>query len=430
MNHTLSIRGQKAVDQVLRSDFEIFFEASKDLFHPTENPDGKITLNVAENVLSWPSLKDKIEIITLTQSIPDWVAGYTSCLGNPDFLESLAGFLSRYLFKCEIPSETLGISAGATAIVEVTSWILCDRGDIAMIPAPSYPVYTMDIGNKGGVERYDIISHNDISDLNQGHPLSIKHLSKAYNEIISAGKRPRMLILTAPDNPTGTVYSISKLKEITAWCIGNEVHLVVNEIYGLSLILDNEEQLPEFISFATIMEEMKSPYLHLWYSLSKDLGISGFRVGVVHSYNNSLLKAYDNLNAPHMVSNHTQWMLGQILSDDEFLPSYIHENQKRLTHSFRIVTDKLDALSIPYVNATGSLFVWLDMSEFIQEQTPEGDHHLWMDIYNKTGVLLTPGDGFGHEGYGLFRLVYSCVPSDHLKEAMDRIETYIQSFRT
>jgi aspartate/methionine/tyrosine aminotransferase len=342
----------------------------------------------------------------------------------------MAGFLSKYLFKSEISPETLAISAGATAIVEVTSWILCDRGDVAMIPAPSYPVYTMDFGNKGGVVRYDILTHVDINDLNREHPLTIVHLENARDEIIASGKKARMLILTAPDNPTGTVFSISQLKEIAAWCIGNEIHLVVNEIYGLSLILNNEGELPEFTSFATIMGEQKSPYLHLWYSLSKDLGISGFRVGLVHSYNDSLLKAYDNLNAPHMVSNHTQWMLGQILSDDEFLPSYIQENQKRLTRSFRVVTHRLSALSIPFVEATGSLFVWLDMSEFLQEHTPEGDHRLWMDIYNKTGVLLTPGDGFGHEGYGLFRLVYSCVPAEYLREAMDRIETYVQSFRT
>jgi hypothetical protein len=66
------------VDQVLRSDFELFYEASKDPFHPTDNRDGKTTLNGAENILSWPSFKDKKEITILTQSIPDGVAGYTS----------------------------------------------------------------------------------------------------------------------------------------------------------------------------------------------------------------------------------------------------------------------------------------------------------------------------------------------------------------
>jgi len=100
--------------------------------------------------------------------------------------------------------------------------------------------------------------------------------------------------------------------------------LIVNEIYGLSIIntkhpaIKNEYQKHrKFVSFAPMMQAKQSPYLHLWYALSKDLGISGFRVGILYTLNETLIKGYDNFNVPHLISNHTQWLLSEILVANE-----------------------------------------------------------------------------------------------------------------
>ncbi len=424
--HQLSKRGTNAVGQVLRKDLDIFFEATQDLYDEQSNPNGKVTLNVAENVLSWPLLKRKIRQICADNDIPEWVSQYTSSLGHPDFLEALAEFFTNFLCEVEVSPSHLAVSAGATPVIELTSWILCDSGDVAVIPAPSYPVYTMDIGNKSTVERYDLITHHQTEELFGGPVLEISHLEKVVADLESKGKNFRMLVITSPDNPTGGIYPIEKLEEIADWCIARSIHLVVNEIYGLSLIPSYNDVGAPFRSFTGMMARKNSNLLHRWYSLSKDFGASGFRVGVLHTLNPSLLKAYDNLNAPHMVSNHTQWLFQHVLSDRDFLTEYIQENQKRLEASCTMACAVLDELHIPYVPVQGSLFIWMDMSAFLSEQSQEAEDELWMDIYIKTGVLLTPGDGFGHTLKGMFRLVYSCVPPRHLEEAMDRIKGYVQ----
>ena len=427
--HQLSKRGTKAVGQVLRKDFEIFFEAARDLYDEQSNPHGKVTLNVAENVLSWPLLKRKIRQVCSDNDIPEWVSQYTSSLGHPDFRGALADFFTTFLCDVEVSPSHLAASAGATPVVELTSWILCDQGDVAVIPAPSYPVYTMDIGNKSAVERNDLVTHHHTEELWSGPVLEISHLEKVYAELESKGKNFRMLVITSPDNPTGGIYPIEKLEEIADWCIARSIHLVVNEIYGLSLIPSYAGEGAPFQSFAGIMAGKNSQLLHRWYSLSKDFGASGFRVGVLHTLNESLLKAYDNLNAPHMVSNHTQWLFQHVLSDRNFVADYIQENQKRLETSCMMACSILDEIQIPYVPVQGSLFIWMDMSAFLSEQTQEAEDRLWMDIYNQTGVLLTPGDGFGHTLKGMFRLVYSCVPLQHLEEAMQRLKGYVENAR-
>ncbi|MFT5765504.1 MAG: aspartate/methionine/tyrosine aminotransferase, partial [Saprospiraceae bacterium] len=363
---SLSLRGDQASNTSLRVDMEIYGEATENIFHPTENPDGALLLNMAENNLSWYLLKEKIASLVKENEIPDWVSNYTSSMGAPVFREALAGFISRFLTKRLINSNHLACSAGATPVVEVTSWILGNPGDVAVFPAPSYPVYKQDINNKAAIERYDLITHEDISEIIDGPNVRIPHLDAALADIESQGKRFRMLVLTNPDNPTGGMYSYKQLQKITKWCLAHNIHLIVNEIYGLSLIDTTHPEIAgdytkavDFISFAEIMQDEQSDYLHLWYSLSKDIGVSGFRVGAVYSLNEQFLQAYNNLNAPHMVSNYTQWIFQMVLGDHDFMADYIEKNQAALTASYAVVVKHLRSAGVAYAPSRGSLFVWI-----------------------------------------------------------------------
>ena len=432
----LSTRGSRAASTPLRIDYGAYAEAVANAYHPIDNPDGALPLNRAENVLSWPDLKTKIEAITAENEIPAWVPLYASARGAPEFREAVASFLSEHLTGCPIDPDHLGVSAGATGVIEMTSFILADAGDVAVIPAPCYPVYRQDIGNLSGVERYDLVTHHELSEIAQGPTLSLAHLERARVEIEAAGKRFRMLILTTPDNPTGGIYPENLLSEVADWCIEREVHLTVNEIYGLSIIdtghpviaSDYSEDVA-FASFANVMAVKQSDLLHLWYAVSKDLGISGFRVGFVYSHNAALLEAYENLNLTHSVSNHSQWVLQCLLSDSEFINGYVTRNQERLTESYTTVIGYLKRLDLPYVPSRGSLFVWLDLSEFMNGDSDDAELELWQELFQTTGVLLTPGVGFGHTKRGLFRIVYPCVSIEELEVAMTRLEGFVRERR-
>lgn len=429
---SLSQRGAIASNSVLRFDLEIFFEAVQNLYHKEDNPDGTFPLNIAENKLSWPVLKSKMREITSENDIPDWVSNYTSSLGAPEVRQAIAAFLSRFLTGCLINPAEIGMSAGATSVIEMTAWILGEPGDVAVFPAPCYPVYKQDMGNKAGVERYNLVTHHELAEISKGPVLDIPHLEKAFNDIKSQGKRFRFLVLTTPDNPTGGVFEYEKLLKITDWCLERDIHLIVNEIYGLSLIntrhpelKDDYQKVTEFISFARIMETKKSDFLHLWYAFSKDFGASGFRVGLVYSHNEQFIKAYENFNATHMVSNYAQWIFQKVLEDHDFVDHYIQINQTLLTESYLVAVKTFRKLNIPYVPAAGSLFVWIDLSEFLPEQSQEAENQFWLELYQETGILLTPGEGFGHTKKGQFRVVFPCLPKANLEVAMQRLGDYV-----
>lgn len=434
---TLSLKGISAAQTPARVDMEIYFEALGNRYHRDQNPTGTFPMNVAENHLCWDMLREKIQQITRENDIPEWVASYGDPSGIPDFREATANFLSKFLIKKPIDPNTLACSVGATSVIEMTAFLLANPDSTAVIPAPSYPVYTGDIGVFPGVKRYDLQTHLELDELKNGIPISIAQLEKSKEDIESSGSNFSMLILTSPDNPTGGIYSEKQLRTITDWCISHQIHLVVNEIYGLVRInhqhpdLIQDYPLPiEFISFGSIMQEYESPYLHLWHSFSKDFGISGFRIGTLHSYNEDLIKAYKNVGLGHSISNYTQWTLTEVLKDMDFLDSYFSAFQEALTESYLIVRSTLKELNIPFNPSYGSLFIWMDLSEFLKEKSAKSEEELWLNIYQKSGILLTPTAGFGHQKHGLYRIVITSFDHEDLQLAMKRLKDYVNAKRS
>lgn len=432
----ISQRGYAAAEKPVRVDLELYSQAIKNKYHKDHNPDGAFPMNVAENHLCWDLLREKMESITRSKNIPEWVASYGDPAGVRSFREAVAGFLSDFLVHQEVPADTLACSAGATSVIEMTSFLLADPGDTAVIPAPSYPVYTMDIGTLPGVKRFDLQTHHHIHELKDGFPIHISQLEEARKSIEAQGSRFRMLILTTPDNPTGGIFAESQLEKLADWCNTHKIHMIVNEIYGLSRIdVQHPEIVAEyphpisFVSFARLMEKKKSPYLHFWYSFSKDLGISGFRIGLLHTYNQELIQAYRNAGMPHCISNYTQWVMQEVLANKAFMQSYIAASQKALTEAYIAVIRYLKALQIPFTPSYGSLFVWLDASEFLHDDSEDGQHALWLEIFEKTGILLTPGAGFGHSKKGLFRMVITSVEAEALEVAMERFSQFVRDKR-
>ena len=424
---SLSDRGKSAAVSPLRADFELFDEVMQDHYDAATNPNGKIPLCIAENVLGWPPLRDKLRAISQEKIPPDWVGTYTSILGHPDFRAALAHFLTRRLGGDALNPANLVVSAGATATIELSAFLLADADDYAVIPAPAYTAYTPDLGNRAGVRRYDL--QVAASDEHPGYyDLKRTDLDAAYEEL---GEKFRLLILTQPNNPTGQVYAADQIHEAVSWCEERGIHCIVNEIYALSLIDQNHAAVAQdyparqwFVSCLPQLVARRSDYFHWWYSFSKDFGVSGLRMGALYSTNDALIKAWGNYGAPGTTSNHTQWLLTELLSDEAWLTDWF-TNKIPLTDSYAEVVATFKKLNVRYTPAVGSLFVWFQLADRLRADTDGAWEELWRDIYERTGLLLTHPLGMGGNERGWFRLVYSGVPIATLRVALRRLEAYL-----
>ena len=432
----LSNRGDRAASAEVRPDQDLYFSALANAYDPDDNPDGVLLMNVAENTLCWHELRDAFAEVAQHSVIPDWTAGYTDPTGHPEVRHAVARFMSRHLVEAQVDPDDLSLHAGASAVLDLMACVLGDPGDVVAMPAPCYPAYTHDIGAKAGLVRHDIITHHEPSELHDGPLLSVGHLAQTHETLAADGRRLRMVLVTSPDNPTGAIYDRSRLAELADWCEQHQVHLVLNEIYGLSrietghpAISDDYDDPPAFSSFGRVVAKRRSDYLHHVYAFSKDFGISGYRVGVMHTANQPLQGAMATLNTAHEVSNHTQWLISQVLEQESFVTDFVASYPQRLTKAYAGVVACLRRCEIPYVPSRGAVFVWADFSEFLAAPTAEAESALWLDIYQSYGILLTPGQGFGHTKRGQFRIVYAGHSPEALSVAADRLVRFVQDRR-
>ncbi|HCX75839.1 MAG TPA: 1-aminocyclopropane-1-carboxylate synthase, partial [Algoriphagus sp.] len=155
-SNSLSQKGKAASENPMRIDLEVYFDAMDNIYHAKDNPTGTFPMNIAENQLCWEMLKEKMQEISAKQEIPDWVTSYGDPSGVLSFREAIASYYSDFLMNLTVDPETLALSVGATSVIEMTAFLLAEPGDTAVIPAPSYPVYTGDIGVFPSVKRYDL----------------------------------------------------------------------------------------------------------------------------------------------------------------------------------------------------------------------------------------------------------------------------------
>lgn len=107
----------------------------------------------------------------------------------------------------------------------------------------------------------------------------IPALEKAYTE----SKIPvRALLLTNPQNPYGQCYPRRVIEECIQFCHGKGIHYISDEVYALS-VFENPD-LPDATPFVSALEiDVKGigcdlSRVHTFWSTSKDLGSSGYRV--------------------------------------------------------------------------------------------------------------------------------------------------------
>lgn len=111
-----------------------------------------------------------------------------------------------------------------------------------------------------------------------------------------------ILVLSNPNNPTGTVIAPAMLREWHQRLASRDGLLVVDEAF-----MDATPQ-------ASILGEAEQPGLVVLRSLGKFFGLAGLRCGFVAA-ETSLLQRLDNLLGPWAVSHPARWVTQRVLAD-------------------------------------------------------------------------------------------------------------------
>jgi 1-aminocyclopropane-1-carboxylate synthase len=212
------------------------------------------------------------------------------------------------------------------------------------------------------------------------------------------------------------------------WASKRKLHIIVDEIFALSVRKTSNRPEP-FESIIRLLDNRLGNNVHFLWGLSKDFGATGFRFGVIYTQNVQLLQTLANLNIFAGVPNPMQMIISEFLVDDQFVDLFLEQSQLHLISSYNICTQKLEEMVIPFVPAEAGLFVYVDFSSLLPEQTFEGEAKFASLIESVARVVMTPGQSQKDCKPGMFRLCYTWVTPEVLAIAMERLSYIVMQIR-
>ncbi|KAJ6093083.1 1-aminocyclopropane-1-carboxylate synthase 7 [Penicillium sp. IBT 16267x] len=390
-------------------------------------PDGihSIDLSVAENVLlGREMLAMAKEAVGKSLNLKDlsYPAGFG---GDPALLTALARFFNTY-FKPStiIEPEHIIATSGAGNALDALLCSICDEGDQVLVAGPCWdgfgPYFLIHANVKPIIVTAPTLEGSTQTDI-------VCALENAYFTAVHP-ERIKGVVLTNPSNPLGKCYTRDVLCEILRFCDVNGMHLISDEVYAMSCVQSLNCFQP-FMSALSLLDDDLTPNVaslasrvHLIWSMSKDFGCSGIRLGCIVSQANMALRIGSGLASYWQTSSLASVTATSILNSPE-LPRLIRKNSELLGGAYTILANGLVKLGIKYIPADYGLCLFAKVGKHCN--TPEDEEAVVKGLAN-TGLIVAPGQKFacGEKECGWVRITFS-QPAEKIQTALKMMETYL-----
>mmetsp|Transcript_12748 Transcript_12748/g.46629 ORF Transcript_12748/g.46629 Transcript_12748/m.46629 type:complete len:419 (-) Transcript_12748:606-1862(-) len=340
----------------------------------------------------------------------DKIVGQYHFGGPPEFRRALLTCLNSVVYpkaSRKLEDGHLWVANGVTTLLEGLAFALCDDGDAVLVPAPFYNGFTMDLCLRAGARIVPVYRCFD-DRVNVAETLRESY-ENASQESDSTHSPVRALLLCNPDNPTGRCLTKAQLRECLNFCVSNAVHLICDEIYALSTYDE-----PGFVSILDLqLTEKERKYVHVLWGFSKDFGAAGVRLGCIYTENTDVIHAIKVQTRFMATSSSTLYRAVGTLQSTASLQEFVDENKSHLRATADRVKGVLAEQGIRFVNASGGLFLFIDLGEFLDAQTWEAEAALTNQLI-QAGVFMTPGQECYAERPGFYRCCFASVDDDTL----------------
>jgi LL-diaminopimelate aminotransferase len=225
-----------------------------------------------------------------------------------------------------------------------------------------------------------------------------------------------IIYICSPNNPTGSAYNYDQLKAWVDFANENDAIILYDAAYEAFITEDIPRSIYAVEGADTCAIEM--------CSLSKTAGFTGTRCGYTvvpkklerdghNIYNLWYRRQATKFNG---VSWPVQCAAAAVFSEEG--QKQIKENLEYYKENARIISSAMDELGIYYTGGKNSPYIWLKCPNGM------GSWEFFDYILENANVVGTPGEGFGDNGAGYFRLT-SFGDRDNTVEAVERIKKVI-----
>ncbi|KAL4969535.1 aminotransferase gliI [Aspergillus stella-maris] len=377
----------------------------------------RINLMTAEN---WVVRDDLVELYKdiFKRDLATRHLSYADGLGgDPELLRAAAGFFNRFL-KAKVPvlPEHIVSGAGVSSLLENVLYDVCDQGEGVLIETPYW----------GGFDTSFVLRTN-VQEVHVRTPLlkadmPIERLVEGYIAAYESSLREakytvRAILLCNPHNPLGSIYPVEILQALLQFAERHNLFFISDEIYALSTLTTTTP----FVSVLSLdLDDLGvSPSrVCTLYSISKDLGSSGLRLGFSITQANPILRLSQSITNHSRVSTFTSLVLTSLLSSPDTLTHLLSSNRDSLIASAALITDFLRFHSIPFVEPDAGVYIWAKLG---RNATSWQEEDAVNDRLDEAGISVAAGRGYFASEPGWFRVTFA-VPWWVLVEGLRRLE--------
>ncbi|MGO2847115.1 MAG: aspartate transaminase [Microbacterium gubbeenense] len=316
---------------------------------------------------------------------------YTAVNGTVRLREAIRERMLRTT-GIEYRDDQISVGGGGKQVIYLTFTASLDAGDEVIIPSPYW------------------VSYPDMVAANDGTPV-ILHTSpenrhKVTPDELRAAITPRTkwLVLNAPSNPTGVLYSRSELEAIGRVIEDNpHVRVLTDEIYDEIIFGDDRA-----VSLAEAAPAIRDRVLTV-NGVSKSYAMTGWRLGYAVG-DPAVIKAINLLQSQtsSCPSSITQAAAAEALTGDQ---SFVHRSVAVYRERRDRAVELLGAIGGLWpVVPDGAFYLFVDCAGLIGRTTPSGavlenDQDVTMFLLDEASVAVIQGSAYGASAF--FRMSFA-----------------------
>ena len=319
---------------------------------------------------------------------------YPESDGLPQFRRAISDWYGkRFGIALDSDKEVLPL-IGAKEGIGHMALCFVDPGDVALVPDPGYPVYSVGTMFAGGESYFmPLLEENGwLPDLD------------AIPEQIA--QKAKVMWLNYPNNPTSAIADIDYFERVVDFAKAYDIAVCHDGPY-------TEVAYDGYTPVSFLQAKGAMDVAVEFHSLSKSYNMTGWRVGMAvgnAEMINALMRVKSNLDSgiPQAI---------QIAGIEALLASQecISENNAIYQRRRDKLVDALRGIGMEITPPRASLYVWA--------RVPEGysSAEFAAMLLEEKDIVVTPGSGYGEYGEGYIRLSLT-LPDDHLTKAVQRLE--------
>lgn len=320
---------------------------------------------------------------------------YIYAIRDTSALQKAAAEWYRRRYGVELDPQTQVCSLmGSQEGLSHIALTVADPGDIVLVPDPCYPVFA-DGPRVAGAR------------------LSYMPLKKENDYLIDfsaidpeTARRAKLMIVSYPNNPTCAIAPPSFYRELIEFARTYDIMVLHDNAYS-ELTFDGVKG-GSFLSYPGAMDVGVE-----FNSLSKTYGMAGARIGFC-------LGNREMVEKLKLLKSNMDY--GMFLPVQQAAIEAITGDQSCVERTRKAYQRRRDALCRSFAQAgwtidppKATMFAWAAIPK-----TFSSSQAFALELLEKTGVLVTPGSGFGPSGEGYVRLAL-VQDEDVILEAADRI---------